>query len=256
MLSLMLLAAAPATQQDAVAAALKIAQSNFIRSQEDRFAAQTDVPLQEGQKVVVRFKFQSGDRMGPDGGGSTVWTYEDGVIRLYFTPSTTPIEIAGKRSGIPVVYYSVAHQRVGAYTGQNAFGVRSPVTQHITSEFGLAIVDRPKGELSPYAEQENIDFLKRMGQTDEQLAVHYNTFIVSLNRSGPEARRLSSNAYAEIEGVISPIQGRLTGCGSRFSGATVNHPWELTTYSCWAGANIGRVTFFDGDGKILKEWRK
>ena len=249
------LAASAPQQADIVTPALRIAQANYAKAEIDKFAPQANVPLHEGDRFTVRLKFLPGDRRPPDDGGSSIWNYEDGILQLYFSSEPAYVVMGGDRIQLSAIFYSATKKVTGAYNGSNAFGVGTRVTKYLNKEYGIAVKSSPKAEPSPHGGQKHVDFMKKIGTPEKDLIGYYDTFIVSVSADGPEAKRLIQDAFAEIEGVISPIRGRITGCDGSFSSAEIRYPWEIKKYKCWASADITRVSIIDGgNGKVMKEW--
>lgn len=240
---------------DIITPALKVQRDNYAAVSDDRFANLKPIPLKEGDNFTVKFPFLDGERRGVDSGGSSIWTYKEGVIQFHFSAGSTSFNLNGSRVGVPVIYYRAGSISTGSYRGQNAFGVSAHVKEYLGYEDGVAVASSPKGELSPYVDPSTVEFFWKRAKSDAEMARWYDTYIVSLPTPPNEARRLATDVYAEMEGTIAPVRGRITACDSRYSGPTINHPWEKTTYSCWAGARIERVAFIDRrDGRVLKEW--
>ncbi|NML13254.1 hypothetical protein HHL08_24580 [Sphingobium sp. AR-3-1] len=238
-----LLATASVVPDNNITSNLRIIIENFSKMEADKFASEITPPIVDGEHFIIKFPFLSGDRSGVDSGGSTIWTYDNGKLKLWF-------------NGNDPIFYKVERIKNGSYIGESNFGVRRNVFSYTAKEFGILALSRPKGEFSPFTTEDDIKWT-RNHDGEQALDLMKNTYIVQMDVSGPEAKRLTVDTYAEVEGTIKKAKnGKFSNCKSQYSGPQVDNPWALTTQSCYIYVSISRVTFKDKRGNVvLKEWK-
>jgi hypothetical protein len=121
-------------------------------------------------------------------------------------------------------------------------------------EDGLAMLDRPEGEESPYASSVPIlpSIAARMPPMPKK------TYWVGMTLPGPEARKVATDAALVIEGNIAPLEGgKLSVCKANYIEPQIDAPIEVYGSECWVGANVTRIAFLrKSTGEVLKEWTK
>ena len=252
MLAALLLAAATA-QPDPLRSALSAAHRDYMTQLTDKFAEATADPSLVGKPFKFMHSMHDGDSYSGDM-GSGYYTYHDGKLRLVFIPDEkyAGAGIEGPKYMVGLIGSTRTHIR--NYVGSNAFGVTRTVEVVRLDEDGLAMLDRPEGEESPYTSSGPIlpSIAARLP------ALPKKNYWVEMTLPGPEARKVAMDAALLIEGTIRALDGgKLSYCKANYIEAQIDAPTEIYGSECWVGANVSRIAFIRrSTGEVLKQWVK
>lgn len=163
------------------------------------------------QFVGRRFLFAQYIADGDDTLSTTdaFWSYDKGTQKITFN----------MRSYVSDLYLKFTSKKVGEYTGQNGFGVKTRIKAFSEIEAKLWMVG-PK----------------------------LNDFEVTIDADPTEGRRLIKSTKLLVEGEIVPDEsGKVSNCESSTSDPTISDPVAVATYTCYVYGKITRATFYDGD---------
>jgi hypothetical protein len=224
--------------------ALRAAHRDHVMQLLDKFADSTVDPAAAGQPFQIRARFHNG-QVTPAEPGDGYYTYEEGKLRLILSPSDAaagygkPKRLVLRTGGRRVAQRS--------YVGQNGFGASARVSVERLEEDGLALLERPEGESSPYRSRIMPDIEDRLPK---------DTYWVEMALSGSQARALALDSEFVVEGALATFpEGGLAECRGTYSGATIDSPLELYGETCWVGAKVSRITFRRrSTGETMKAW--
>lgn len=235
-----------ASQSGAAAAlddVLAAAHRDRVNQAEDSFASPTVDSSKVGEPFQIVLQIGDGTVRGRETPNSSFYAYDPEKGELELVLSTASERAVGEddEGFAALIYYSVirlgGRSRAGAsYIGQNAFGVQSRVEVSNRMYDAIALVDAP-GMTGP----------------DD---TSYRSYTATFTLPGPEARQIAADAVVRIEGTLALLgTGKLTRCTSDYNGPTIDHPTEITTNTCFAGARVDRIAFMrESTGEVLKEW--
>lgn len=247
-LALLLAGAAPA---DPLQSTFRAVHRDYSAQLTDKFAETTADPSVMGQRFKFVGRLHSGQVSGGPPGDAW-YTYDDGKLRLNFNPreNYAGAGISGPKYFVGIIGGSRVPTR--SYVGSNAYGVSARVQVERLEENGLAMLERPEGEVSPY---------KSSIPMSPGLAARLppdpkDTYWVEYALPGPQAKRLAQDAGLLVEGTIAALaDGTLSYCEGTYIGAKIDNPLEIYGSKCWIGARVSRMAFIRmSTGEVLKEW--
>ncbi|USQ96520.1 hypothetical protein [Caulobacter sp. RL271] len=201
--------------------AIVMAKRNLERVTADQYAAQEPLDSFVGKTFTIEIK--------------PTTTYSEGVLDIYLLTTTIyPNESADFKDAHrfenhpSVEIRDVSATKRGSYVGQNAFGTRVAVSRIDLDYALLMFVNRPE---------------------DSQ-------YLVRVRLPGPDAKVLSTSARVVVTGKISSSDsGKIAGCETRYSGATIDHPTSGTARRCWVAVELQSMVVLDkAGGRILGQW--
>lgn len=248
-LALLLAGTAPA---DPLQSAFRAAHRDYSAQLTEKFAETTADPSVIGQRFKFVGRLHSGQVTGAPPGDAW-YAYDDGKLKLTFNPrdNYAGVGISGPKYFVGIIGGSRVPTR--SYTGSNAFGVSARVQVLRLEENGLAMLERPEGEVSPpskYSTPMPPSIAARLPPDPK------NTYWVEYALPGPQAKRLAQDAGLVVEGTIAALaDGKLSYCESTYIGAKIDNPLEIYGSECWVGAKVSRIAFIRmSTGEVLKEW--
>lgn len=165
------------------------------------------------------------------------WVYEDGKLRLNFSPSSNSLY---KRSNGFVLRSWITPN--GSYTGRNAYGVSARVSRAFVRTVAVETSRMPLGEPSPYR--------SKWAETS-----YGNNYWIDVPASGAEARKLTANAYVELSMKANERTAQSPHCRTLLDTPTINHPIEATRTVCGFSADVMSIAIKRRDtGETLAQW--
>lgn len=188
-----------------------------------------------------------GDALSVGARSSAYYTFAKGLLRLIFSPSEMQSEpgLHGKRYLIGKIGGETRLTR--SYSGSNSFGASSKVNVSNFAENGIALLERPEGQHSPY----------HLPVPGVEISTPKNHYWLELALTGSEAKRVALDSQFVIEGVTANLEnGTLTECDGFYAAPTIKAAREVYGETCWIGARVRRVALVrKSSGEVLKEWR-
>ena len=200
--------------------AIRTAKQNVERLARDQYAEQQPLDQFVGRTFAVELK--------------PTTTYKDGVLDIYLlAKSVYPNEKYDFESPHRFENHSaveikpVLANKRGSYIGENAFGVKVPVSRIDLDYAVLMFVNRPR---------------------DSQ-------YLVRVRLPGPQAKVLSENAAFIVTGTVSRSEsGKVANCQSDYSSPTIDAPYSGRAQTCWVAAQLQSMSVVDKrSGSVLRQ---
>ncbi|WP_288804430.1 hypothetical protein [uncultured Novosphingobium sp.] len=232
-------AASAQTITDPAAFAAAIAAVRDNQHPTDKFAEPPAFPL-DGKA----FKLTIPAIDGSEGSGSVVYDYKEGSLILDASPRNVWPIMTGPSDALPSFKVSENTKSLASYVGQNAYGATARVTAFKNTGAAIAFVSAPKAMLSPSRTRMGAQILD---DTDWWLKIELPP---------SEAKALANDVVGVIEGRYARLPAGTPGaCMSGGATATLDHPTDYYSETCYIGANIDRIAFVrKSTGEVIKEW--
>ena len=214
-------AASLAEPFSALEEAIQTAKQNIERLARDQYAEQAPLEQFVGRDFSVKIE--------------PTTMYKDGVLDVYLLANSVyPNEKDdfGSRHRFEnhpaVEIRPVLANKRGSYVGENAYGVKVPVSRIDLNYALLMFANRPR---------------------DSQ-------YLVRVRLPGPEAKMLSKSAAFIATGRVSTSEsGKVASCQSTFSSPTIDSPYAGRAQRCWVAAQLQSLSVVDQrSGKVLRQW--
>lgn len=214
-------AASSARPLSAPEEAIQTAKQNIERLARDQYAEQAPLDHFVGRDFSVEIE--------------PTTMYKDGVLDIYLLANSvypnekddfgSPLRFENHPA---VEIRPVLANRRGGYVGENAYGVKVPVSRIDLDYALLMFVNRPR---------------------DSQ-------YLVRVRLPGPEAKMLSkSTAFIVIGRVSTSESGKVASCQSTYSSPTIDSPYAGRAQRCWVAAQLQSLSVVDKrSGNVLRQW--
>lgn len=242
---------ATAVSTDPLQSAFRAAHDDYSVQLTDKFAQTSANSSVIGKSFRFVGSLSNGQALATAPG--PYYSYDDGKLRLIFYPKehyAGPGLIDGPKYMVGIIGGSRKPSR--SYNGTNAFGVSARVLVEKLEGNGLAMLERPEGDVSPYMSEFSLSpsLAARLPSPPK------DTYWVEVALPGPQARELAQDARLVVEGTITALEnGKLSICKGMYGGPRVGNPREVYGSECWIGAKVSRIAFVRrSTGQVLKEW--
>ncbi|HYC94510.1 MAG TPA: hypothetical protein VEB39_02300 [Sphingomicrobium sp.] len=243
---------AGSTPSDPLQSAFRAAHRDYSAQLTDKFAETTADPSVIGQRFKFVGRLHNGQVTGAP--PSDAWySYDDGKLRLSFNPrdNYADVGISGPKYMVGII--GGARKPTRSYVGSNAYGLSARVQVERLEENGLAMLERPEGEVSPpskYSTPMPPSIAARLPPEPK------DRYWVEYTLPGPQAKRLARDAGLVVEGTIAALaDGKLSYCEGTYIDPKIDNPLEIYGSECWIGAKVSRIAFIRmSTGEVLKEW--
>ena len=188
---------------------------------------------------MVSFPFTSGEAKYPAEESSAYYTYEDGVLQLILSSSVVQGNVRS------MVVYSKS-KNIGSFVGRNAYGVATKVQRIENISGSVQFSDAPAGMKYPVKPIMGVDFESLLNARGPK-----HTYWIELKVSGPIAQQIINAATVEITLKNTSNFLESHNCSSSVKSATIDHPFEVTSFDCAAVSDIEQIRFLRNDTKLV-----